>query len=347
MFGKIAALWAWFIDGLTDAVITCVSIFSKQNTVELVIANKQAILRETSGKKICLIPQFNGPIITDITDLPKKLRQAQIDVIVPQSLVLHRALSSLSAESMPFLDAFVRHQIERVTPWKASDTYFGVSTNRMPGNPPKVAVSIHVVARSLVEQAINAARAFRPSRLILSLPTQSENRVAVSIDDSGNARRSKIRKIVQVAVAGLIILMVGRLALYPTEIAALQSQTADIESEIEDQQTALASLHGGAGHFGAADLIALRQLRPRIVETLENLSRALPDDDYLTSLQLSNDELHISGISTKTSDLVPALEGSGHFRDVSFAEPITRMQSGDGNKFHLSMRVVPPTKVTR
>ncbi len=67
----------------------------------------------------------------------------------------------------------------------------------------------------------------------------------------------------------------------------------------------------------------------------------------LCRLQISNGDVHISGISTKTSDLVPTLEGSGRFGDVSFVEPITRVQSGEGNKFHLSMRIVAPSKAGR
>jgi general secretion pathway protein L len=344
MIRKIVGFWSWFVGGLTDAAIGCASMLSKQQSVELVVANGQAVLREERGRKIGRITRLTQPIVADPPDLSERLKKARLDVVVPENLVLHRKLNPLSEESAPFMDAFVRHQIERVTPWKAADTYFGVSTTKMAGKPAKIGVSVHVVPRRLLEDVVTAARALHPARLRLVVPTQADGTVSVPIDDGAKAQRTKIRAIIQAATASIILLLVCRLALFPAQIATVQSQTADVDSQIEDQESALAASREGTGHFAAGDLLALRQARPRVVETLEDLSAALPDDDYLTSLQVSDDQLHVSGISTRTSDLVPALEGSGHFRDVSFVEPITRVQTGDGNKFHLLMRIVAPGK---
>ncbi len=345
MLRKLLRIWSWLIDGVTDAVIGCASKLAKRQSARLICGDNFAALRDDLGNEIGQITRLQGTVTVDPPDLSEKLKTVQLDVVVPAALVLHRKLNPLAAESVPFLDAFVRHQIERVTPWKAADVYFGVSTTKMVGKPPKIAVSVHAVARRLVDDAVAAARQLHPLRLRVLLPTHEDGLVAVTIDDDGEAQRAKMRAIVQAVTAGVVALLACRLAFFPAEMASVQTQTADIESQIEDQESALTALRGGTGHFAAADLVALRAARPRVVEILEVLSSALPDDDYLASIELSNDELHISGISTKTSDLVPTLEGSGRFRDVSFAEPITRVQSGDGNKFQLSMRVVAPSSM--
>jgi general secretion pathway protein L len=347
MFRKIVELWSWFIDGLTDAAISFSAALRKRPSVEMVIGNGAAILREASGKKIGFVAHLARPVVLDPPDLPGRLAKAQLDILAPDALVVHRKLNPLSAESVPFLDAYVRHQIERVTPWKATDTYYGVSTTKIPGTPPKIGVAVHVVAQRLIADVIAAARELHPAQLRLVVPAVDAGTVAIPIDDADKAQRTKIRAFVQVATTSLILLSACRLAFFPAQIAAVQSQTADVDSQIDDEQSALSALRGGPGHFAAGDLLALRQARPLVVKTLEELSAALPDDDYLSSMQISNDDLHISGVSTKISDLVPALEGSGHFRDVSFVEPITRVQGGEGNKFHLSMRIVPPAKAVQ
>lgn len=347
MVQRIAALWYWLIDGLTDAVIACAAALKKRQPVQLIFGREPIVLLGASGKEIGRIPHFALPVVTDPVNLREKLAGVELQIVVPDAFVLHRKLNPLSAESAPFLETFVRHQIERITPWKAADTYFGISTTRIDAKPPKLAVSAHVVARRLLENVLAVGRQLKPDQLCLVLPTEAGGTIRVPVDDDRKTQRTKMRAIVQAAVAGVIILALCRLAYFPMQITALQSQTADVESQIEDQEGALSTSGSSSGHFAADDILALREARPRVVETLEALSAALPDDDYLSSLQLTGDNLHISGISTKTSDLVPALEGSGHFRDVSFAEPITRVQSGEGNKFHLSMRVAAPGKVVR
>jgi Tfp pilus assembly protein PilN len=121
---------------------------------------------------------------------------------------------------------------------------------------------------------------------------------------------------------------------------SLRSETSGLEISIADQETALAALSADElGRFTAKNLAALRKKRPRAVETLEAMSAALPDDAYLVSFQLSADQLQIIGVAKEISKLVPALEGSKHFLDVSFAEATTRLEDGSANRFHLSMRV--------
>jgi general secretion pathway protein L len=341
---KIVALWHWFVEGLTDATIACAAALDRRRSVQLVLEREPPQLRERSGNEIGRI-RLDQPASTEPASLREKLAGAYLDVVVPSTLVLHRSLNSLPAESAPFLEAFVRHQIERITPWKVADAYFGTSTARIPGQPPRLAVTVHVVARCLLEDALTAARELKPARLRLLLPALEGESVVVSIDDDQKSRRTRARAIVRMAVVGLIALIACGVAFFPWQLATVQSETSEVESQIEDQRSALSALRSDSGHFNVKDILALRGARPRIVETLEAMSAALPDDDYLTSLHISGDDIHISGISTKTSDLVPALEGSGHFRDARFGEPITRMEKGDANRFDLSMHIVPPGKV--
>lgn len=341
---KIKDIWKWFVDGLTEAVIACMDSVSARRTVEVVLDAKPPLLRDpSSGKEVGRIIGRGQPITIEPADLRQKLAGAQIDIVVPESLVLHRNLNPIAAESAPFLDAFARHQIERVTPWKAADTYFGVSTNRLSGKPPRLAVSVHVTARRLLADVLAVTRDLKPSRLRLLLPNPNQaDSVVVPIDEQ-KTRQARVRSMVQVGVLAACALIAFRLAYFPWQMMSLQAETTDLEGRISDQEATLAALRSdNSGGFTAKDLAALRQSRPRAVETLEALSAALPDDAYLISFRLAGDQLHVSGISRETSDLVPALEGSKHFLDVSFTEATTRLQDGSADRFHLSMRVAPP-----
>jgi general secretion pathway protein L len=341
---KIKVIWAWFLDGLTETVLACMDSISTRRSVQVVLDAKPPSLRDSSsGREIGRILGRGQPGVIEPADLRQKLAGALVDILVPESLVLHRNLNPIAAESAPFLDAFARHQIERVTPWKAADTYFGVSTTHLSGKPPRLAVSVHVVARRLLADILAVTRDLKPTRLRLVLPSPDRAGGVIVPLDEQKTRQARVRSIVQVAVLASFALIACRLAYFPWQMMSIQSDTADLEGRIADQEAALAALRNdGSDGFTAKNLAALRISRPRAVETLEALSAALPDDAYLVSFRLAGDELHVSGISRQTSDLVPALEGSKHFLNVSFPEATTRLQDGSANRFHLSMQVAPP-----
>ena len=80
-------------------------------------------------------------------------------------------------------------------------------------------------------------------------------------------------------------------------------------------------------------------IRPHIVLVLENLSASLPDSAYLTRISIEKDRANIAGIALNPPELVPILEKTGHFSDVSFSDATTRSETGAGSHFSLEMRI--------
>ncbi len=322
--------------------MACMDFRSERQAVRVMLETKPPSLCDRSGKQIGQIYDLHNPAGIEPFDASSKLSRAFVDIEVPKSFVLHRDLNPIAIESAPFIDAFARHHIERITPWKSADTYFGVSTQRLEGAPQRLAVSVHVVARSLLADIIAFVNGLNPSRLRLLLPdTHSPEPIIVPVYDQ-NHRRVAVRKTVQGAVIASFLLIGLRLLYFPWQLNSLDEETATVEHGITEIRSALAAqAHGSADGLTDGDLQTLRGKAPRAVEILENMSAALPDDAYLTSFHLGADQLNISGISARTSELVPALEKSRHFVDVSFAAATTRLEDGGGDRFHLSMRVAP------
>lgn len=337
---KIKAMWGWFLEGLTEAVIRCADLMCAHRAIQVVLDTKPPSLRDSSGEELCKLHEY--PSRLELAEVQQKLVGSPIAIVVPNSFVLHRDLNRIAVESAPFIEAFARHQIERVTPWKAADTYFGITTERVQGKPPRLAVSVHVVARRLLADIVDAVSELKPSRLDLLLPSGNSTAPIIVPANEQRNRRIRIRRIVQTMVLGSFLLIAIRFALLCWQMTSLQSATAALDARIEDQRASLAARDNKSEGFTTQNLCAMRQAQPRAVETLEAMSTVLPDDAYLVSFQLLGDQLHISGVSKQTSDLVPALEGSERFVNVSFAAATTRLEDGSANRFHLSMRVVPP-----
>jgi general secretion pathway protein L len=63
---------------------------------------------------------------------------------------------------------------------------------------------------------------------------------------------------------------------------------------------------------------------PSALGVLEALSRALPDDAFLSELELSGDRLRIAGFATNAAPLVPLLEELPALEDVRFQAPSSK-----------------------
>jgi general secretion pathway protein L len=70
------------------------------------------------------------------------------------------------------------------------------------------------------------------------------------------------------------------------------------------------------------------------------LSRALPDDAWLTRLEVEQRTVRLAGNAANASALIGRIEASGHFADVQFSAPTT-LAEGEGESFTITARVVP------
>ena len=74
-------------------------------------------------------------------------------------------------------------------------------------------------------------------------------------------------------------------------------------------------------------------LEPRITPLLKDLTELVPNDAYLTGLNLRGDKLSIDGQARSASDLITALEKSKHFKNVTFSSSTTKQ--GDKERFSI------------
>lgn len=77
------------------------------------------------------------------------------------------------------------------------------------------------------------------------------------------------------------------------------------------------------------------------VGALNELSKLLPKDSWITSFALKEQSLEIMGMSDEASGLLQILDNSPHFRNAEFTAPITRDSLGK-EVFRIRMRVEAP-----
>jgi general secretion pathway protein L len=75
------------------------------------------------------------------------------------------------------------------------------------------------------------------------------------------------------------------------------------------------------------------------VIVLDALTKALPDNTYLTEFHLAGSKLQIVGITRDAPALIPLIEQSTHFTRATFYAPTTRATTDPGERFHIEALV--------
>jgi general secretion pathway protein L len=88
-------------------------------------------------------------------------------------------------------------------------------------------------------------------------------------------------------------------------------------------------------------LLEKRQMMPAIIQILEELTRILPDDTWVTTLDIKGKELVIQGETASSVRLIGLFEQSTILKDASFRSPLTKGQSSGGERYQLAVQIRP------
>ena len=75
-----------------------------------------------------------------------------------------------------------------------------------------------------------------------------------------------------------------------------------------------------------------------IVVVLEELSRVVPDDTWITDLEINSGVVNLSGFSADAAKLIPKLEASDFFSEPAFRSPVLRVNVQVGERFSIVMK---------
>ena len=338
MFDAAKHAWTWFIGGLAESVLAATDRIKRRDAYR-VIVGERVVVHAASGMELGVL-SAKGAVQGLAPELTARLTGADLDVEVPAAWLWRRSLNPVATRSAPFLDAFVRHNIERISPWRAADVYYRIVTSPLKDDPTHVAVEVGIIARRLVASVLSVIEPLQPARLRLVAPSIDGTDFTIRIGDRSQLRYLALRRkigLATMAVATIVIIVLGGLL---WQSGSIEADIAELDHQISEQKAVLAaSRRRGPEDDATARLRALRANRPRAVELLDALSRTLPDHAYLTDLRLEKDRLQISGVTRQSADLVPALEQSHSFINVAFFAATTRLENGAADRFHLEMQL--------
>lgn len=272
-------------------------------------------------------------------NLAQIVRGSRVEIVLLPSRFLFRPLQ-LPARAADFLDGIVRAQIDRLTPWTASEAVFGCSRPSAQGSD-SITTEIAAAPRRLAMGYVEALSAFHPSAIAIATDGPGGGRIkAFEQKSRGAVDPARLSRLLQAALAlAAIAAVVGSVAAgYLAD--SLRAQESELERQITQRRAALRGSDGGE-RSPLALLERRKYETPASVIVLEALSRLLPDHTYVTEMHLSGNKIQIGGITRDAPSLIPLIEQSRHFTRATFYAPTTRSSSDPGERFHIEAQIEP------
>ena len=281
-----------------------------------------------------------GPMPSALPDL---IKSAEVEILLRPSRFLHCPLE-LPERAGDFLGGVVRSQIDRLTPWNAHDAIYGWSPPQ-PAGPGRIVVTVVATARALVQPYCDAFAGLGASAVrAMALPSDTGAGEPIGLGDRGPADTGNIARL-QKQLA-IVLLAVSLIAAAATAIAnysgaRLETQQDELVRRITAQRAALRDAGSATSGGGSAlDLLERRKHdSPARVLLLEALSRALPDNTYVTALEISDRRAKITGVTKDAPALIRLIEQSDYFSDATFFAPTTRGPADPGERFHIETQI--------
>jgi general secretion pathway protein L len=269
------------------------------------------------------------------SDLRFKIDSAAL--LLSSQLVLRRAveLPHAAADTLQETTSF---QIGRITPFALQDVYHVARLTSRDRKKKNVRVEVAVVPRTVLEQLLVQVEAggIQPSAILVDgdiaqppfdfLPALGER-----VEQSGAApwRLAIIASLIFVLafpfVAAYRIHTVAQASIAEATAAAKIARKA---SALQNQLDTL---------IASRSFLPDRLKGPRAIETLDALSRLIPDSAWLFRLEIRPEEATISGFSSDLPALLQQL-AAAPFAAPELTSPVVQGRTGDQTRFDIRVR---------
>jgi general secretion pathway protein L len=280
-----------------------------------------------------------------VAPLLRGISLSDLDVVmgVPADRVLRRHVV-LPLAAQENLREVLSFEMDRHTPFKASEVAFDYRVARVDRESKRIEVALAVVARELIDQAGRIAESFGLTLDRIGVADEAPfTRGGINLlpHDYANGRStSQYRLLVALAAsAAILALVAGQLPLHFKQrtLAAYEAQLAESRAaalEAEELKKGLAA-RVEHGRF----LIDRRLSTPSATVLLAELTERLPDDTWLIQLRWQGDKLAIAGFSPAAAALIAGLEQSSLLSEVRFGSPVTADPRVGFERFNISAEV--------
>lgn len=277
------------------------------------------------------------------TRLPRQMLSQPLEVRIDGSRVISKVLR-LPEASRGYLDAIVRHQLDRATPWSADRVVFDYAiAEDEPVADGQVAVRLVATSRDVLDRIMSSLKAAGLQvETVGTTEDPVERQTNINLLQSENSgRRATLRRKVATSLAALLVLGVILSALSGWHLYSLSARASEVQAETESVRSQIETARAGMSLSDARQrLLAEKQDSVPVVVLLDKLSTTVPTNTYLTEVKVEDGEVHLTGRTADAPALIGILEASDVLADVRFAAPTMRDKDATEDRFEIAARIV-------
>jgi general secretion pathway protein L len=242
--------------------------------------------------------------------------------------LLHKVLT-LPAVTESRLESVLGFEMDRHTPFRADDVYYGYRISKRDAENQRIMVDLYLMPRTRLDALLQQLQNFgiAPTSVVpadsqTSFQSQTLNLLPKAQRSSvGQQRQRSLRNRILVTVVLLALLAGFPLYERSERVARLEAALEQPRSQAQRAQQVRAEIDALAE--GRQFLGRKKAAQVPVLFILDELTRLLPDNTWLSRFELNGQTLRIQGESGSASSLIGLLEDSELLMTVDFTSPVT------------------------
>jgi general secretion pathway protein L len=284
--------------------------------------------------------QLKSVLETDeLSELPRYL-------LLDRHQVLHKEMK-LPAAAEANLQQVLAFEMDRQTPFRASDAYFDWRMLPAGNEAGEIRLELLVAPRRLVDPLVEklVARGLAPAGIDVEKSGQSYGVNLLPIEQRQNPIHPRTRLNYALAAAVVVLLvavMAQSLSARADRVAELEEAIAEVQGEARRVQRLKEQVSDSSE--AASFLTRKRGQSPLSVEVLAEVTQILPDGTYLDRLVVNTTSVIMQGKSGNAQQLIELVNKSDMFDAAAF-QGSTRLDAPTGLEvFELTSTLAEPPK---
>ena len=272
----------------------------------------------------------------------EQMGQRELALTLPSSRVLRKSLT-LPLATEENLQQVLTFQMEQHTPFAASQVYFGYQVTARSFESGQLTAEFVATPRPAVEAAMKTLTdAGYSVRAVFAEDLLGSGYFVNLLQEAVGKKPSVLKYGPNPWLAALLMLLA--LAALTAPLVIKREAVVQLLPWVEKAKAAAETVDAVRRDLEARVdqhnyLLIKRQATPTVIQTMEELTRVLPDDTWVQSLDIKGNELLIQGETGSSVRMISLFEQSSLFKDASFRAPLTKGQGSGMDRFQLALQV--------
>lgn len=347
----ILRFYSWWIDELS-ALITPERKGGRSWRTLLFYSNEGLeIFQNVDGKSVALATLKDRTAVNELAAAKSVLKEISRDpghilLRLSPGDVLERTIQIPKAAS-DVIEPVLHNQMERIVPWPQDESQYGFEVvGENESTPGQLDIRVVATRKTILSSAIASAETLGFSPFAIDYAPKDGMRAGIELmslePDPRKKNAQSLHKLMVLLLA--VSVTISGFGFYhmwgsQTESNELEARLETIRSRVSDitrlnaENTKLKEQR--------ERLVKRKSDEPAVMVLLETLSRVLPDNAFLTELEVHGRETRIAGKSHDPTALITMIESAAQFDNVRFAAPTTREENENIETFSIIAKAGP------